>query len=72
MKHEKYTVPICSLGNEVAKLDEALCHKPKDRCSIPDDVITFIVNVPNPSSRTIAVGLIQSPTEMSARNLPGG
>jgi hypothetical protein len=39
--------------------------------SIPDEVITFF-NWPNPSSRTMALGLTQPLTEMSTRNLPGG
>jgi hypothetical protein len=29
-------------------------------------------NLPNPSSRTITLGLTQPLTEMSIRNLPGG
>jgi hypothetical protein len=39
--------------------------------SIPDEVIGFF-NSPNPSSRTLALGLSQPLTEMSTRNLPGG
>jgi hypothetical protein len=39
--------------------------------SIPDEVIG-IFNWPNPSSRTMALGLTQPLTEMSTRNLPGG
>jgi hypothetical protein len=39
--------------------------------SIPDEVIVFF-NWPNPSSRTVALGLTQPLTEMSTRNLPGG
>jgi hypothetical protein len=38
--------------------------------SIPD-VIGFS-NLSNPSSRTMALGSTQPPTEMSTRNLPGG
>jgi hypothetical protein len=38
--------------------------------SIPDEVIGFF-NLPNPSSRTIALGSTQRLTEMSTRNLPG-
>jgi hypothetical protein len=38
--------------------------------SIADEVFG-IFNCPNPSSRTIALGLIQPLTEMSTRNLPG-
>jgi hypothetical protein len=43
----------------------------KNKGSIPDEVIGF-VNWPNPSWRTIALGLTQSLTEMNTRNLPGG
>jgi hypothetical protein len=39
--------------------------------SIPDDVIEFI-NLPNPSSGTMALGSTQPLTEMSTRNLPEG
>jgi hypothetical protein len=39
--------------------------------SIPDEVIGFF-NCPNPSSRTMALGSIQSLTEMSTRNRSGG
>jgi hypothetical protein len=35
-----------------------------------DEVIVFF-NLPNPSSRTMALGLTQSLTEMSTRNPPG-
>jgi hypothetical protein len=37
---------------------------------IPDEVDFF--NLPNPSSRTMAVGSNQPLTEMSTRKLPGG
>jgi hypothetical protein len=37
--------------------------------SSPDEVDIF--NLPNPSSRTMALGSTQSLTEMSTRNLPG-
>jgi hypothetical protein len=36
----------------------------------PDEVVSF--NLPNPSSRTMALGSTQPLTEMSTRNLPGG
>jgi hypothetical protein len=39
--------------------------------SIPDEV-DFFFNLPNPSSRTIALGLTQLLTEMSTKNPPGG
>jgi hypothetical protein len=38
--------------------------------STPDEVDFF--NLPNPSSRTMALGLTQPLTEMSTRNLPWG
>jgi hypothetical protein len=37
---------------------------------VPDEVDFF--NLPNPSSRTMALGSTQSQTKMSTRNLPGG
>jgi hypothetical protein len=37
---------------------------------VPDEVDFF--NLPNTSSRTMALGSTQSLTEMSTRNLPGG
>jgi hypothetical protein len=37
---------------------------------VPDEVDFF--NLPNPSSRTMALGLTQPLTELSTRNLPGG
>jgi hypothetical protein len=39
--------------------------------SIPDEVIGFF-NWPNPSSRIMALGSTQPPTEMSTRNIPEG
>jgi hypothetical protein len=39
--------------------------------SILDEVIGFF-NWPNPSSRTMGLGLTQPLTEMSTRNFPGG
>jgi hypothetical protein len=38
--------------------------------SIPDDIIGFF-NLPNPSSRTMALWLTQPLTEISIRNIPG-
>jgi hypothetical protein len=40
--------------------------------SSPDEIIGCFFSLPNPSSRTMVLGLIQSVTEMSTRNLPGG
>jgi hypothetical protein len=39
--------------------------------SSPDEV-DFFFNLPNPSSRTLALGSTPPLTEMSTRNLPGG
>jgi hypothetical protein len=39
--------------------------------SIPDDVNGFF-NLPNPSSRIMALASTQPLTEMSTRNIPGG
>jgi hypothetical protein len=37
---------------------------------VPDEVDFF--NLPNPSSRTMALGSTQPLTEINTRNLPGG
>jgi hypothetical protein len=42
----------------------------RSRNRIPDEVDFF--NLPNPSSRTMALGSNQPLTEMSTRNIPGG
>jgi len=55
----------------VAQLVKALCYKPVGRGSIPDGVIG-IFHLPNPSGRTIALGLTQSLTEMGTRNISWG
>jgi hypothetical protein len=52
-------------------LVEALCYKPEDSGFDPGEVIGFF-NLPNPSSRTIALGSTQPLTEMSSRNLSEG
>jgi hypothetical protein len=39
--------------------------------SIPNEDIEFF-NLPNPSSRTMALGSTQPLTEMSTWNIPGG
>jgi hypothetical protein len=44
----------------------------KAAVSNPDEIIVFFVfNLPNPSSRTMALNLTQSLTETSTKNLPG-
>jgi hypothetical protein len=42
----------------------------RSRDRIPDEVDFF--NLPNPSSRIMALGSTQPLTEMSTRNIPGG
>jgi hypothetical protein len=42
----------------------------RSRDRIPDEVDFF--NLPNPSSRTMALGSTQPLTEMSTRNISGG
>jgi hypothetical protein len=54
-----------------AQFVEALCYKSKVAGSIPDEVIGFF-NLPNPSCRTMALGLAQPLSEMIIRNLRGG
>jgi hypothetical protein len=51
-------------------LHEALCYKPENVDSIPDEFIGFF-NSSNPSSRTMALRSTQPLTEMSTRTLPG-
>jgi hypothetical protein len=57
------------------KIQNCILDEIKDRLkaagSTPDEVIGFF-NLPNPSSRTMALGSTQPLTEMSTRNLPGG
>jgi hypothetical protein len=55
----------------VAWLVEALFYKPEDQGSIPDEVIGFL-NLPNPSSRTMALGSTHPLREMVTRNFPEG
>jgi hypothetical protein len=38
----------------------------------PDEVDFFFFNLPNPSSRPVALGSTQPLTEMSTMDLPGG
>jgi hypothetical protein len=40
--------------------------------SSPEEVIVFFFNLSNPSYRIMALGLTQSLTEMSTKNLPVG
>ena len=59
------------MGHAVALLVEALRYKPEGRGSIPDAVIEMF-NWHNPSDRTMALGLTQTLTEMSTRNISWG
>jgi hypothetical protein len=70
VKPVEFTLLSAWLGHAVAYLVEALCYKPEGPGSNPDEVDFF--NLPNPSSRTMALGSTQSLTEMSSRNFPGG
>jgi hypothetical protein len=54
-------------GHTVAQLVEALCYKPKGR-----GFDSQFFNLPNSSSRTMALVSTQPLTEVSTRNLPGG
>jgi hypothetical protein len=47
-----------------------MLQKGRSPVRVPDEVNFF--NLPNPSSRTMAMGSTQPLTEMSTRNLPGG
>jgi hypothetical protein len=55
----------------VAKLVEALCYKLEGH-GFESQWGGFFINLPNPSSRTMTLGLTQPLTEMSTMNLPGG
>jgi hypothetical protein len=59
-----------TLGHAVAQVVEALCYEPKG--SGFDFWYHFVLNLPNPSIRSRALGLILPLTEMSTRNLTGG
>jgi hypothetical protein len=65
---------ICSntalMVHAVSQLVEALSTSRKVADSIPDQMIGFF-NLPNPSSRIMALKFAQTLTEMSTRNFPG-
>jgi hypothetical protein len=44
----------------------------RSRARFPMRSLDFFFNLPNSSSRTVALGSTQPVTEMSSRNLPGG
>jgi hypothetical protein len=59
------------VNESLAVLVQAQCYKPgKSAGSSPNEV--GFSNLPNPSSRTMALRSTQPLTEMSTRNLPGG
>jgi hypothetical protein len=47
-----------------------MLHAGRSPVRLPDEVDFF--NLPNPSSRTMALGSTQPLTEMTTSNLPGG
>jgi hypothetical protein len=51
------------------RLSEALCYA-RPRVCFPMRSLNFF-DLPDPSIRTMALGLTQSVTEMSTRNIPG-
>jgi hypothetical protein len=63
-------VCVC-LGHVVAQLVAALCCKPEGR-GFESRCHWIFFNLPNPSSRKMALGLTQPLTEMSTRKIPGG
>jgi hypothetical protein len=67
------TIPtwMSPLQSEHGQLYLILASSPKVAGSIPDEVNKFF-NLPNPSSRTMALRLTPSLAEMSTRNLSGG
>jgi hypothetical protein len=71
----KVSITITSLyiymGHAVAKLIEALCYKPEGRW-FESRMRWIFFNLPNPSSRIMALESTQPLTEMSTRNFPGG
>jgi hypothetical protein len=58
-------------GHAVDELVEALCYKPEGR-RFESRMRWIFLNLPNLSSRTMALGSTQPLTEMSTRNPPGG
>jgi hypothetical protein len=70
--HIFYYCSCISCGHAVAWMVEALCYNPEDRnLEVPMRALS-VFNLPNPTSRTMALWLTQPPTETSTRNLPGG
>jgi hypothetical protein len=69
--HIPYERGLC-MEHAVAWLVEALCYKPEGRRFDSRCGHSIFFNLPNPSSRTMALGSTQPLTEMSTRNLPEG
>jgi hypothetical protein len=59
-------------GHMVTQLVEALCCKPEGHGFDSRWGHWIFFDLPNPSSRTMAVGFTKPLTEMSTRNIPGG
>jgi hypothetical protein len=59
-------------GNAVALLVQALCYKPEGRGFDSRLGHWIFSNLPNPSSRNMALGLTRPLTEMSSRKISGG
>jgi hypothetical protein len=57
------------MGHAVAYLVEALCYKLEGR-RFESRMRWIFFSLPNPSSRTLTLGLTQPLTEVSTRNLP--
>jgi hypothetical protein len=77
LRRSSYTLPLLDLSalNRGTRWRSWLRHYATSRMvagSIPEEVIVYFFNWPNPSSRTVALGSTQPLTEMSTRNLPGG
>jgi hypothetical protein len=55
------------------ELVEALCCKPEGYgLNSRDETIVYFFSLPNPASRTVALGLTEPLTKISTRDLPGG
>jgi hypothetical protein len=59
-------IPATGIEPEMSYCSSSVLFQANSRIVLP------IINLPNPSSRTMALGSIQALTEMSTRNLPGG
>jgi hypothetical protein len=51
-------------------MGDVLCYKSKGHGFGSRKVIEFLSNLPYPTSRTMALGFVLSPTEMGTRNHP--